>query len=70
MEKLSVAGLVESDSQRQVDAHDPVLGSAWEDALQDVDDETQNEIDMQSRDCAEGERNVSDPEVGQLPIAK
>jgi len=62
-------GLKKGDAQRQVDAHDPVLGVTGEESIEDISNHTQDPVDVESSDGADCQRNVSDAKVRELSVA-
>ena len=54
--------LEERNAQREVYTHNPELSNAWEPAVNWIDEEDEDKIDMESAGGSDGERNVADLE--------
>ena len=64
MQQLCIGCLVQSDSEWQVDAHDPELRGAGEMAVEDVGQQTQDPIDMKQGDSTNCQWYRSDAKKG------
>lgn len=68
-EQLRVCGLEQGNPQRKVDTHDPVFGGAGKESIENIGNHTQDPVDMKGGDGADGQRNVSNAQVREMPIS-
>jgi len=60
--QLGHIGLEKSNAERQVDAHDPELGTAQEMAIRGVCQQDLDQIDVQEECASDGNLQVADPD--------
>ncbi len=57
-EQLLILGLKETNADGQIDGHDPELGVAGEIAIQRIDDEHDDQVNMEDEDGSDGHWNL------------
>ena len=60
--------MVQGDSEREVDTHNPVFGRARKVAVQNVGDHTEDPVDVKAHHRTDGERDISDSEEGKVTV--
>ena len=65
---MCIVHLEESNANRKIDAHDPILNSTGEIAVEHVGQEGETEVDVESGNCCDPKWNIADPKEWQVAM--
>lgn len=67
-QELLVLSLKQAHAEGKIDGHDPELGIAGEMAVQWIDDEDEEQVDMQDENRCDGHWDLSHPDDRMVPL--